>query len=573
MTRRHRWWQTGIRSIEAEASWFAEDGLDFSLDEQLLRGREVVVFRGRLRLGEQRWDAAVVYPASYDTGAQVGVIAPGLPLGRHISPDGTLCLDHPRLGRLEPMIGAEAVVRAERLWHLSANDRETLAREEADAPDPRANYFNYEQDSLVLSADADTVGHTAGFAHLNATSLWPLRAHVSRLRASHPAAAEIPLVPPTDWFGGTTEVIAAWTRVPEAPPTGPGELVPWLRENHDGLIRSQIEFARQRAAADGEPDMPAVCAFLYPDEGPDRGEIHEAWLYAVFRPDSQMGLARSPVLSERERWVRQPQLQPVAGKSAAVLGVGALGSQIADQLAKAGVGRLVLLDHDVLTIGNRVRHQLDLADLARAKVSALAERLRRVNPWVEVDVLPVALGMAFGNIQFDDDRASAALEGCDVLVNTTARSLTGPYISLIANDLGVPAIHAWVTAGAWGARLIRQRPGHSGCWECFALSEERPPAGVEIPAVPHDPNAGEVTDRGCADPTFTGPGFELAAAAAAASRLAVQTLLGDANAYPSADYDLVSIIFRDDVSARPNALYSNLPVHPDCEICARLNAS
>jgi hypothetical protein len=198
-----------------------------------------VVFRGRLRLGEQRWNAAVVYPASYDAGAQVAVNAPGLPLGRHISPDGTLCLDHPRLGRLEPMIGAEAAARAERLWHLWASDREALAREEADAPDPRANYFTYEQDSLVLSADADTAGHTAGFTHLTATSLWPLRARVSRLRASHPAPAEIPLVPATDWFGGTTEVIAAWTRVSAAPPVGAAELLPWLREHHMRLTQTQ----------------------------------------------------------------------------------------------------------------------------------------------------------------------------------------------------------------------------------------------------------------------------------------------------------------------------------------------
>src|SRR6185437_5372454 len=103
-------------------------------------------------------------------------------------------------------------------------------------------------------------------------------------------------------------------------------------------------------------------------------------------------------------------------------------------------------------------------------------------------------------------------------INATARSLTGSYISLIANELHIPAIHAWVTAGAWGARLIRQRPGQSACWDCFALFEEQPSAEVEIPSVPHDPNVGEVTDRGCADPTFTGPGFELAAAAAACTR-------------------------------------------------------
>jgi molybdopterin/thiamine biosynthesis adenylyltransferase len=573
MTRRHRWWQAGTRTIEVEAAWFAAEGLDFKLDQQFLTEHEVVVFRGNLRLGGQRCEAAVVYPASYGAGAQVAVIAPGLPLGRHISPDGTLCLDHPRLGQLDPMTGAEAVARAQRLWHMWQNDREALAREEADAPDPRANYFNYEQDSLVLSADADLAGHTRGYAHLNATSLWPLRARLARLCASHPGPAEITLAPSSDWFGGTTEVIAAWSRVHEPPPAKSDELMAWLHQHHRAHITRQIEFARQRADAENVPGMPAVCAFVYPDEGPDRGEAHDAWLYCVFSANGMMTLARSMVLSERERWVRQPQLSPMGERSAAILGIGALGSQIADQLAKAGIGRLVLVDHDILTVGNRVRHQLDLADLARAKVSAVAERLRRVNPWITVEILPLPLGLAVGNAQFDDDRISDALERCDVLVNATARSLTGSYVSLIANELVVPTIHVWVTAGAWGARFIRQRPGQSGCWDCFALSEQSPSPGVEIPALPHDPDASEVTDRGCADPTFTGPGFELAAAAAACTRFVVQTLLKDPHHYPQADYDVVSIAFRDELSARPTALYTDLPVHPDCEICAQLGAA
>jgi len=69
--------------------------------------------------------------------------------------------------------------------------------------------------------------------------------------------------------------------------------------------------------------------------------------------------------------------------------------------------------------------------------------------------------------------------------------------------------------------------------------------------------------------TFTDPGFELAAAAASATRLVVQTLLDNPKDHPVADYDVVSITFRDDATARPNARYTDLPVHPDCELCAR----
>lgn len=567
MTRR-RWWQAGIRSIEAEAAWFAQDGLEFELDEQILRERDTVVFRGHLRLGEKRSQAAVVYPASYGAGGQAAVIAPGLPLGRHISPDGMLCLDHPTFGNLAPMIGAEAVARAERLWDLWENDREGLAREEADTPDPRANYYTYAEGSVVLAGDADIAGHTQGYVHLRATNLWPLRAHLTKLRTTHPTSVEIPLVPASDCFGGTVELVGAWKRVPEPPPQPTDELIAWLHHDHEAFIQTQIGYARQTAISENRPDMPAICAFVYPDEGPARGQTHDAWLYLAFHPSGPMGVARSLSLREDERWIRQPQMQPLADSTVAVLGVGALGSQLADHLAKSGVGRLVLLDHDVLTVGNRVRHQLDLADVGRGKAAALADRIRRVNPWIEIDVLPFQFGVASGEVQAVDDRVTAALETCEVLVNATARSVTGSYISLVANELDLPAIHAWVTAGAWGARLLRQRPGHSACWDCFALTEERPPTGVEVPCLARDPHGGEVTERGCADPTFTGPGFELAAAAAAGARLTVQTLLDEAERYPLADYDLVSMQFRNETTARATTHYTDLPVHPDCELCA-----
>jgi hypothetical protein len=504
---RRRWWQAGARSIEAEAAWFAQDGLNFKLDEQILHERETVVFRGHLRLGEKRSEAFVVYPASYGAGGQVAVIAPGLGLGRHISPDGTLCLDHPTFGRLAPMIGAEAVARAEHLWDLWENDRDGLALEEADTPDPRANYYAYAEGSVVLAGDADIAEHTKGYVHLGARQLWPLRAHVTKLRASHPTPIEIQVAPPTDCFGGLVELVGAWTRVSDPPPQRTDELIAWLHAHHEAFVQAQMTYARQIAGAEHRPDLPAVCAFVYPDEGPGRGQTHDAWLYVAFHPGGEMGIARSLSLREDERWIRQPQLRPLADASVAVLGAGALGSQIADQLAKSGVARLILLDHDVLTVGNRVRHQLDLADVGHGKAAALADRVRRVNPWIEVEVLPFQLGIASGEVQAVDDRVTAALETCDLLVNATARSVTGSYISLIANDLDLPAIHAWVTAGAWGARLLRQRPRRSGCWDCFALAEDRPPPGVEIPLLAHDPHGGEVTERGCADPTFTGPGF------------------------------------------------------------------
>lgn len=107
----------------------------------------------------------------------------------------------------------------------------------------------------------------------------------------------------------------------------------------------------------------------------------------------------------------------------------------------------------------------------------------------------------------------------------------------------------------------------SGCLLCLAYAQEEAVEGSEpVPEVPDDPDVIEVLERGCADPTFTGAGFELTDAAAAAARVAVQCLL-EGNGYPGRDFDLLTLSFRTSESAQRSAIHSRLPVHPDCTIC------
>src|SRR5690606_20010045 len=119
----------------------------------------------------------------------------------------------------------------------------------------------------------------------------------------------------------------------------------------------------------------------------------------------------------------------------------------------------------------------------------------------------------------------------DLIVNASADPVVGAYLSRIAWETDTPVLHAWVSAGAWGARLLVQRPGKSGCWDCLALAQTD--GDGQVPVVRSDPEVTEVAERGCADATFTGPGFEIAAAAAAAARVAVQVLLEDDGGYPA----------------------------------------
>lgn len=88
-----------------------------------------------------------------------------------------------------------------------------------------------------------------------------------------------------------------------------------------------------------------------------------------------------------------------------VVGIGGVGSWVAEALARSAIGRLTLIDLDIVAESNvnRQVHALD-ANFGKAKVDAMAERIREINPacqvtaidaFVEADNLEQMLGRGF----------------------------------------------------------------------------------------------------------------------------------------------------------------------------------
>lgn len=71
-----------------------------------------------------------------------------------------------------------------------------------------------------------------------------------------------------------------------------------------------------------------------------------------------------------------------------VLGLGGLGSSLACCLAKIGVGKLILADYDVVTLSNLHRQQYFLDQVGLRKTEALAASLLRINPYLDVRLIP-----------------------------------------------------------------------------------------------------------------------------------------------------------------------------------------
>ena len=72
------------------------------------------------------------------------------------------------------------------------------------------------------------------------------------------------------------------------------------------------------------------------------------------------------------------------GATVAICGLGGLGSNIAISLARAGVGRLILIDFDQVDISNLHRQQYMADQIGLYKTEALTENLKRIAPYVEI---------------------------------------------------------------------------------------------------------------------------------------------------------------------------------------------
>ena len=72
------------------------------------------------------------------------------------------------------------------------------------------------------------------------------------------------------------------------------------------------------------------------------------------------------------------------GATVAICGLGGLGSNIAVSLARAGVGRLILIDFDQVDISNLHRQQYMADQIGLYKTEALTENLKRIAPYLEI---------------------------------------------------------------------------------------------------------------------------------------------------------------------------------------------
>ncbi|HZR39808.1 MAG TPA: ThiF family adenylyltransferase [Ktedonobacteraceae bacterium] len=167
-----------------------------------------------------------------------------------------------------------------------------------------------------------------------------------------------------------------------------------------------------------------------------------------------------------DRYSRQTLFAPIGkdgqerlrAASVTIIGCGALGTVLANNLCRAGIGKLVIADRDYIEVNNLQRQILfDEDDIARRlpKAIAAAEKLRRVNSEVKVEALVEDINV---------DGIESLVRETDLVLDATDNFETRYLI----NDVCVKYQRPWIYSGVIASYGVTMNivPGDTACLRC-----------------------------------------------------------------------------------------------------------
>ncbi|NPU84046.1 MAG: HesA/MoeB/ThiF family protein [Syntrophaceae bacterium] len=214
----------------------------------------------------------------------------------------------------------------------------------------------------------------------------------------------------------------------------------------------------------------------------DRVALEIAGRYGLSLPEiytEALRIAVYPCRYVRNLDIISPAEQlKLAESQVAVAGAGGLGGQVILLLARIGVGRLVVVDHDRFDETNLNRQALcSLESLHKSKAEAAVETVASINPGILV--IP-------HRARIDAANVDPIVAGADVIVDALDNVPDRFVLQGAARRLGVPLVHG-ALAGFEG-RVMTVYPGDPGLEQLYepAASEadpERPEDLLGVPAV------------------------------------------------------------------------------------------
>jgi hypothetical protein len=207
-----------------------------------------------------------------------------------------------------------------------------------------------------------------------------------------------------------------------------------------------------------------------------------------------------------------PDGSALAGRTVAVFGIGAIGSEITLLLARSGVGCLILVDRERLRPANLSRHAASGRRVGKHKADAMAATIRETFPDVRI--------VTSNELLWRPAQIEETVRASDLVIDATGNRAYGDLLSRSAAEAITPIVSAALHRAGSIARVRAQvGSGH-------ALWARSPEDGFpEIPAALGAPPP-PTWETGCGSPVNNAPPVSVTGAATLASRVVIDILTG-----------------------------------------------
>ncbi|MDE5883031.1 MAG: ThiF family adenylyltransferase [Muribaculaceae bacterium] len=218
------------------------------------------------------------------------------------------------------------------------------------------------------------------------------------------------------------------------------------------------------------------------------------------------------ILDESMFFGRGALCDNIKQKRVALIGLGAIGSMVAEALAHAGIQKIGLWDSDTIEPGNICRSTYSLQDLGESKVQAIAKKIRNINPFIDTnDInasgkwmeyigpndLRYSSGSFYDNINYtSQEDAINKIKDYNLVIDCTGRNEILHFISYALPDTDI--ISLAITNKARELICISSRNGNP-----FELRK------AYLSAIAQNTTDYYVEGSGCYEPTFKATYFDI----------------------------------------------------------------
>lgn len=395
-----------------------------------------------IRIGDRNIPLTLVYPDFFpDAAPSIFARDRKLLSGHQYGPEGELCLEHRPDNWMSDITGAMMIESA---YRLLSSEQETGQAAPSEHRVTREQRMRFSQLRLLFSVNTlsglslITEGQAVEGNVLEQNTAGTYVAQISRI-----GSADTPLWREIRKRGGEMlSIRAAIARIPE----GGGRTCKDFDELR-ALLWS-CAFAPLATELANRSD----CSFLILFDGI---RLQASLIFGEV--GKRLIVSYDTIFAEKDLVRLDPEYERLRAAKIAIVGCGSVGSKVAVQLARSGIGNFVLVDGDVFASGNLVRNELDWRSVGVHKAPALGARLKEINPDCTVNARTNLIGG-----QESGTTASATLAAiteCDLIIDAAAEPSVFNLCAAIAKRAKKPMCWAQVFGGGTGGIVVRLRPG------------------------------------------------------------------------------------------------------------------